>query len=333
MTSLPDDLRAAIDDVVAGRAPGSIGQASGRLSDAYRARRPSSSAVVAADDVSAYLLTRLPATYAAIARVLAEVNARTDFAPRSLLDAGAGPGTASWAAAEQFEGVAEIVMLDENRRFLDVAGRLAAQSATAALASATTVSGNLMSPLSADRLFDLVLAGYALTELGDAEIVPAAMALWQRCGGLLAIVEPGRPRDYARLMAVRAALLEAGAQMVAPCPHEAACPLPGGDWCHFSVRLPRSRAHRQAKGASLGYEDEKFSYLAVARQGVATQLPVARVIRPPVVRKFEVELALCAASGLDRAHILSREGGRFKAAKKLDWGDTFGGEEGTIGQN
>ena len=76
MTSLPDDLRAALDDVVAGRAPGSIGQASGRLSDAYRARRPSSSAVVAADDVSAYLLTRLPATYAAIARVLAGLACR-----------------------------------------------------------------------------------------------------------------------------------------------------------------------------------------------------------------------------------------------------------------
>jgi ribosomal protein RSM22 (predicted rRNA methylase) len=320
MTGLPDDLRAALDDVVAEGAPVPMGCAAARLSAAYRDRRPSRAAVVGAEDVSAYLLTRLPATYAASARVLAEAADIADFAPRSLLDAGAGPGTASWAAAAQFPGLAEIVWLDDNRRLLETAAQLGRRATHPALAGARALAGSLAAPPLGDSRFDMVTAAYALTELGDAEIVPAALALWVRCDGVFVIVEPGRPRDYARLMAVRAALLGAGARMVAPCPHEHACPLPEGDWCHFAVRLPRSRAHRHAKRASLGHEDEKFSYLVVARPDVTLRLPVARVIKPPILRKFEVELPLCATDGLEDRRVPSRDAAAFKAAKKLRWG-------------
>ena len=46
------------------------------------------------------------------------------------------------------------------------------------------------------------------------------------------------------------------------------------DWCHFTQRLPRSRAHKQIKGAELPFEDEKFSYVAL------TRAPAARASRP-----------------------------------------------------
>jgi ribosomal protein RSM22 (predicted rRNA methylase) len=124
-------------------------------------------------------------------------------------------------------------------------------------------------------------------------------------------------------MLVREALFEAGAEIVAPCPHRLPCPLPADDWCHFSVRLPRSKAHRQAKGGVLGYEDEKYSYLVVARPGLAARPTSARVIRPPVVKKFEVELALCTTVGLAGRAVPKREPADYKAAKKLDWGDAL----------
>ena len=41
------------------------------------------------------------------------------------------------------------------------------------------------------------------------------------------------------------------------------------DWCHFTQRLPRSRAHKQVKGAELPFEDEKFAYVALTRTAVA----------------------------------------------------------------
>jgi ribosomal protein RSM22 (predicted rRNA methylase) len=50
--------------------------------------------------VKAYLATRLPATYAAVRDAMAKLaELRSDFRPQSLLDAGSGPGTVLWAAA------------------------------------------------------------------------------------------------------------------------------------------------------------------------------------------------------------------------------------------
>ena len=57
----------------------------------------------------------MPATYAA---VIASLNAlreiTPDFAPKSLLDVGAGPGTATWAAAEAFSSLQDFTLLDAN---------------------------------------------------------------------------------------------------------------------------------------------------------------------------------------------------------------------------
>ena len=51
--------------------------------------------------VAAYAAARMPGCYAAVARVLDELRLRLpDFTPRSMLDFGAGPGTAIWAARE-----------------------------------------------------------------------------------------------------------------------------------------------------------------------------------------------------------------------------------------
>ena len=163
-------------------------------------------------------------------------------------------------------------------------------------------------------------AAHPITELADSALERAATALWQQTSGALVIVEPGRPRDFARLLTIRTVLVGQGATVLAPCPHGAACPLAAPDWCHFSVRLPRSRAHVQMKGASLGYEDEKFSYLVVARPGLGVAAE-ARLIKPPHVSKHTATLPLCTTDGLRTDSISSRDPARFKAARKLDWGD------------
>ncbi len=98
------------------------------------------------------------------------------------------------------------------------------------------------------------------------------------------IVEPGTPDGYARMIEARDRLIAAGFHVAAPCPHSAACPIvPGTDWCHFSARVSRSSLHRQIKGGTLAYEDEKFSYVAATRRPV-TPAP-ARVVRKPQIRK------------------------------------------------
>lgn len=315
MSEMPAGLAAIIRSLAAGHA--GLADRSSRISEQYRRAGASSAVVGEQSDAIAYALSRMPATFAAVSRVLEELQARAPgFVPATLLDAGAGPGTAAWAAGESFQGL-DKTLFDHNPSFLDLAREIAS-----GLSDNAELLRHDLSSFALDRRFELVTCAYALTELGDAAMIQAADRLWQHTCGVLVVVEPGRPRDYQRLMAVRARLIEDGGNVLAPCPHDSPCPLVAPDWCHFSVRLSRSRDHMRMKGGTLGYEDEKFSYLVVARPGIGTRTP-ARVIRPPEGKKFSVSLPLCAPQGLEQRVVPSRHRPAFKAAKKLVWGDSY----------
>jgi ribosomal protein RSM22 (predicted rRNA methylase) len=96
-----------------------------------------------------------------------------------------------------------------------------------------------------------------------------------------------------------------GADVLAPCTHDAACPIAGSDWCHFSQRLPRSRDHLKAKGASVPFEDERYSYVALTRRPIA-RANLARIIAPPKQTKTGITLALCTDRGLQSAFVAKR---------------------------
>ena len=269
-------------------------------------------------DLGAYVASRLPATYAAVFDVLSELaRLRPGFAPSSLLDAGAGPGTASWAVATLWPGLRQVTLLDHDPRFLDVARDLA-EEGPETLRSARLLRGNLSDP-SRDVPADLLVAAYALAELSLADAATSVLRLWEACADVLVVVEPGTPAGFERIRVARTALLAKGAVPVAPCPHAGACPVAGTDWCHFSVRLPRSRAHMHAKRASVPFEDEKFSYLVLARQGAPTG--GGRITAPPLHGKAEVSLRLCAQGGLAIRRVARRDRAAYKAARKHGWGD------------
>ena len=106
---------------------------------------------------------------------------------------------------------------------------------------------------------------------------------------------------------------------IAPCPHDGVCPLTAPDWCHFTQRLPRSRAHRQLKGAELAFEDEKFSYLALSRTPVAAR--PARVLAQPFVSKVEVSAKLCTPDGLLMTKVPRGARADYARARRWRWGD------------
>src|SRR5262249_6019520 len=130
---------------------------------------------------------------------------------------------------------------------------------------------------------DLVTLAYVLNELDPKQRPQVLQRLWRLTADTLVIVEPGTPAGWQRILAARRELIEAGAQVIAPCPHAHDCPLQPPDWCHFAARVARSRLHRQAKGAEVPWEDEKFSYVAVSRKPAPAQGPHAgsRVIARP----------------------------------------------------
>jgi ribosomal protein RSM22 (predicted rRNA methylase) len=176
-----------------------------------------------------------------------------------------------------------------------------------------------------DHHADLVTVSYVLSELSgpdQADLVRrAALAAEQA----VVVVEPGTPAGYRRILAARDVLVSLGLPIAAPCPHDAACPLTGSDWCHFGARINRSALHRRLKGADLSYEDEKFSYVAA---GPAGSEGWARVLRRPQHRKGLVSLRVCTPDpGIATDLVSRRQGERYKVARDVAWGDPWGSGE------
>lgn len=273
-------------------------------------------------DLAAYLTTRLPATYAAVRRVLGEVALiAPGFLPSSMLDIGAGPGTASWAAQVEWPDIANITMIEADARFAELASNFAKQSTLPALMNAAISKSKLAE---VQNKADLIIAAYVFAELAEKEAVGAALKLWQQTEHTLVIIEPGTPRGFARIKAARQALIKAGAYMIGPCTHAHACPMAGGDWCRFTVRLARSREHMHAKQATAPFEDESFSWIAVSRHAAA--LPQARIVAPPELEKHGIALKLCSTKGLTIRQIARRDKAAYKQHRKLAWGDALATE-------
>ena len=116
MTSptLPAGLRTALDTKLEGLSRHDAAARAALISKTYR-DGGSSITIKSETDALAYALVRMPATYAALTACLnALLEMRPGFAPQSLLDVGAGPGTASWAAAEAFSSLQRFMLLDIN---------------------------------------------------------------------------------------------------------------------------------------------------------------------------------------------------------------------------
>jgi ribosomal protein RSM22 (predicted rRNA methylase) len=139
----------------------------------------------------------------------------------------------------------------------------------------------------------------------------------------LILVEPGTPRGFSCIRNARDQILSLGGTILAPCPHGLACPLKANDWCHFSVRIPRSRLHRYLKAGSLGYEDEKYSYLIASKKPFSLPRP-CRILRHPQKQSGHVRLSLCTSSGSAEETTVTRSNQEFyRKARDAFWGGTW----------
>ena len=264
-------------------------------------------------DAVAYAVVRLPACYAALHQIFQEVRraAPEDWQPQSLLDFGAGPGTAAWAAQAAWPAAPPLKVLavepSENMAWVGnsilefcqdqqlergEAGEAAPGEESDAAAAAATAAAAVTSPAvrwiarlppqrdnASGRRHDIVVAAYVLGELSsDSERRRRVSDLWERTGSYLVLVEPGTPSGSSNILAARAGVLgrePGGAHVAAPCPHDGPCPLEGQQsWCHFSQRFERPAGAGAPPPSS--YQDERFSYVVLARE--------ARGAEPPPVR-------------------------------------------------
>jgi len=300
-----------------------LAQATGQLTEHYKTADFSSSAVASEAHRAAYLAVRMPATYAAIRRVFSEIKLR---APQqeiaSLLDLGAGPGTALFAAAEHFPQLRQATLIEFDSAWIAVGKRLAEQSESLVVQQAQWLKQDLRSGLSCEN-HDLVVISYTLGELPHAAAEAMLNKAWKCAGKFLVVIEPGTRRGFAAINAARSALLANAAAILAPCPHHFTCPMAAaGDWCHFSQRVERTSQHRQLKGGALGYEDEKFSYFVAAKS--AAQSTGARIVRHPGKHSGHVKLVLCTPEGKIENRTITRSSKEaYKRARKAEWGDLW----------
>lgn len=317
---LPPALRQGVDAILDGVDISALKRDADRLSRRYRAELRDGRMHLADEDaVAAYLATRMPATYAAVrAGIDALAVARPDFNPVGMLDIGAGPGAALWAARDQWPDLASATLVEGSAAARKVGERLAKQESI----DLRWIDADITRGLSSLASADLVTMSYVLDEIDESARAQLTARLWSLTTDVLLIVEPGTPAGWERILATRDQLLLAGAHIAAPCPHAGPCPLSPPDWCHFARRVARSRLHRIAKGGDVPWEDEKYIFIAASRSPAA---PIqARVIAPPHRATGRVDLKLCVDDGSVANRLISRrEGELFRRARRADWGDAL----------
>lgn len=322
---LPSFIAARLDEVATAPTK-ELAQAADKLSTRYRQRDQANDlSIVTLTEAKAYALTRMPATFAAADRCLKSLQtALPSFHPERLLDIGAGTGTVALAALNRYPDIVQATLLEPNP-YLRQIGKELTEDITET-ASIDWLSGRMETTLP-EGTYDLLTCGYVLNELrhnhGDKQFTGVIETLWDKTGGALILIEPGTPEGQSNILAARDLLLKSGAHIAAPCPHSAPCPVAetGKAWCHFSVRVERSKRHRLLKKEAVRpYEDEKFSYL-IATRAAPESIPAYRLIGHPRKSKV-ISVELCCANGRYEDRTIPKSSPDYKKFRKTSWGDS-----------
>jgi len=319
VAGFPQELTLALEALLSGRDASQLALDAKTISENYRLRTGEGRRLLSREsEAAAYAAARMPATFAAAYEAIAQSLEASGLAPRTLMDCGAGTGAATWAAATLLD-LEKITCLEREDAMRSVGSRLM-HAGTGALADAAWASCDLTDKSALPRA-DLVVEGYMLGELSEDMRLSVAKKLWDACGQMLVLIEPGTPQGFRNLAAVRAHLESIGAHVAAPCPAGTkGCPMEEGDWCHFSVRVQRTRLHKALKGGDAPYEDEKYAYLALTREAPKAACS-ARVLRHPLIAPGRITLTLCEA-GEKKLRIVTKKDALWKRARKIGAGES-----------
>ena len=171
----------------------------------------------------------------------------------------------------------------------------------------------------------LLVVSHVLNEL-QPEARKDLLALASRADEIL-WVEPGTHVASRDLIAVREELLPHFG-LVAPCPHQASCPLleDGNQrhWCHFFASPPPGIQNdsgwvRFGHQAGIDLRSLPFSYLALAKRPASPRPPLeaSRLIGRPQHFKGFARLFACGKSGVESLELQKRESPElFKTLKR-----------------
>lgn len=247
-----------------------------------------------------------------------------------ILDIGCGPGTASLAAIDFFEGKKiEIVGVDQNRHILRDAREIV-EACSRGVKETPTFAGMTRWDWNAQRsscsLFDVIFLSNITGELkGIDERVRMINGLFSRSlssGGIIIIIEPALQKTTRDLMHLRDVLLEKIAELrvVSPCTHNDPCPMLRSnkrDWCHMYLDWERPKIIEDVDRLIGNRKDYlKFSYLIITNRGSRAASRESRVVSSPLISRGKTELLLCGDGLIKRLTELNRD--RKNNTKHLD---------------
>lgn len=278
--------------------------------------------ILSKEDALCYAFFRMPSTTAVITRCLS-------FIPRNeygltLLDLGSGTGASAFALLNSELEVAKLTAVEESKHMLDVFNEL---------------NDGIDYPFNVEQInkdfvkenldlykSDIVLASFSMNELNSKDRIAFLDKLWALANKYILIIEPGTPKAFKEMMSYKEYFLSKGGRILAPCMSDA-CPIIKeelNDWCHFSVRLRRPNVEIKIKDANRNFEDEKFTFLLIAKDKRATdvQRNGSIIVRKPLIQKGKVSIRLCSEQGkfLNKVYT-KKDGAMYKQAKKASVGD------------
>lgn len=282
------------------------------LTNKYKNRTGESTSLIESkNDSLIYAISRMPATYEVIYGLLKDLTSQKflpeDFA--SICDAGAGTGAGYFAINQLFN--AKTCFIERDHNMIDVFKMLTG--------SENIISGDILKLEMAEK-FDLVLSSYVLSEMTETDRENALKKLFSLSNRFVLLVDTGTPAVYHEYMKLKEMGKTFGFSVIAPCKNEV-CPLEN-DYCQFYARVERSAVHREAKQATLSFEDEKYFYLLFEKNDfINTENEKfddsVRVIRRPIKKEGLVELKVCYSSGVKNLRITKKDREKYKFARKI----------------
>ena len=151
----------------------------------------------------------------------------------TVLDYGAGLGSGLWAAMHCYgDQILRAAAVEPNINMRKL-GKFVSEDLAAKNNNILWADSLAMIPGQGGERgkFDIVILGYVLQEIKSQKARMLILdALWQRVrdGGVLLVVEPGSPKGFRYVHAVRDWIIDKSreeAVLVAPCPHHGKCPM------------------------------------------------------------------------------------------------------------
>ena len=269
-------------------------------------------------DALAYASYRMPATILAVRSALDRVAQVAPWlVPQTMVDIGAGTGAGVLAAASVFETLTSAVMIEQNR-YMMALGKQLLEEMNGALFADWQTSNMCKAQL---PQADLLIAAYSLIELTKEDAAKMIGKMWASAHMGIVLVEPGTPEGFLRIEAYKRVLRSLGAHMLAPCVGMTPCPLlQQDDFCHFSVRVQRSRVMMQIKDGARSFEDEKYIFIAAGKKPSVRAEDAVRIVRRIEKGGGALGTRVCGADGV-RDVVLRKKQPGYKSLRHSQYGD------------